>query len=602
MLCFLSFTMFNFDDVIPYEDYVKTIYHHARQYEIKNTDPHKQCVTVCELIKRAKLEEKKRNYAIAYYYVNKCLLFFDKAENPVNFTRSDPQTKKVFSEALDLEEKLRQRELRIEFNARIEEINRRAPERRKIVAQQLEVDHGEPGDGRLNSSGVDQHAVRQQQLLLNESSKVDQLLQRLKATSGSNGKDVGTQIAGYTHDFSPSPAATTNVAPPPFSPPVAPPTHGALSPSHPPSAQDLPIAITGTRPVSPSNSGYARCVLNPSNAVIRVRRRGIVNLGNTCYMNSVLQVLNSTELGRYFLTDDYVSHLVTRNGKLTRLINAFSFVIRELNRPDCGFPVSTSPFKLALGEYYEGFQNSKQQDANEFLRVVLDGIHGALNVNENNRISFPEIDNTKGADDELARRYWAQYYQKNSSVVVDYCAFQERSMIVCPSCNRQSRSFNVALSIEVPIPHNSSKVSLDDCLAAYCREEVLDNSSLYLCPGCHQKVNAKKQLLFYSAPPVLFITLKRFRSYGDFSTASKVNVDVYFSKVLSIAPYMCSSFSKTRYGLMGIVNHQGNMHGGHYTADAVGADGVWCNFSDEQVTPSDQADTELGYILCYIRS
>ncbi|KPI85163.1 putative ubiquitin hydrolase putative cysteine peptidase Clan CA family C19 [Leptomonas seymouri] len=590
--------MFAFDCKMSYEDYVKTIYYHARNYQIKVTDPQKQCDIVKALIKGAKLEKGAGHYANAYYYANKCLLFFDKEKNSVDLTRYNLQTKKVFAEALDLEERLKQGELLTEYNILIEEIERREPERRRVIARQLETDvNGESLNTTGDSSNASQHIVRQRQLLLSESNNVDLLLQRLKSAELGTRESRG-QINTSTQNTSPTPAAPSTVATPSF--PL--PAHATLLTSSPLSlSRELPNADVGTRRVLPSNSDYARCVLNPTNLEIAVKRRGIVNLGNTCYINSVLQVLNATPLGQYFMTDDYVSRLVTRNGKLTRLINSFSFVIRELNRRDCDFSVSTSPFKLAVGEYYEGFQNSRQQDANEFLCAVLGGVHGALNVNESCKIDFPEIDNTKGPDDELAQRYWAQYYQKNSSVVVDHCAFQERSMIVCPSCNRQSRSFNVALSVEVPIPHDSSKVSLDDCLAAYCREEVLDDNSLYTCPSCHQKVNAKKQLLFYSAPPVLFITLKRFRSYGEFSTTSKVNVDVFFNNVLNIAPFMCSSFSKTKYRLVGIVNHQGNMHGGHYTADAIGADGVWCNFSDERVTRSEMADNQLAYILCYVR-
>ncbi|GET89778.1 ubiquitin hydrolase, putative [Leishmania tarentolae] len=575
--------MFKLDYKISYEEFVRTIYHHARQYEIKVSDPRKQCATVNALIAKAKDEERKRNYANAYYYVNKCLLFFDKEENPVDFTQSDPSTKRVFAEALDLEAKLKLKELPIEYKAMIEEIDRREPERRRIVAQQLESDSGNGDTNKRISRAVELHLTRQQQLLSSENSNVDELLQRLRWASMPGAKNI-TQNTVVSD------------------PPGPPPTYDTISTNESSLAK---VNSTSTHShallASDSQRNYKTCILNPPNSSLSIRRRGIVNLGNTCYMNSVLQVLNSTPLGQYFLTDAYVSHLLHTKGKLTRLINSFSFVIRELNRSDCKFSVSASPFKSALGDYYEGFQNSSQQDANEFLRVVLDGVHGALNVHGSNSIAFPEIDNAKGTDDELARRYWAQYYQKNSSVIVEYCAFQERSAIICPSCDHQSRSFNVCLSIEIPIPQTPSQVSLNDCFAAYCREETLDNSSMYMCPKCHQKVNARKQLLFYSAPAVLFITLKRFRCYGDFTSASKVNSSVFFSKTLDIASYMCSGFSKTKYNLVGIVNHQGNMYGGHYTADTVGADGVWCHFSDEQVTKVDVADNNLAYILCYVR-
>ncbi|EPY18313.1 ubiquitin thiolesterase [Strigomonas culicis] len=330
-------------------------------------------------------------------------------------------------------------------------------------------------------------------------------------------------------------------------------------------------------------------------------RRGLVNLGNTCYMNSVMQVLNATALANTFLANEYMDQLPNKEGKYSRVVNAFAYIIRELRRVGCDFAVSCSPFKKAIGDIYEPFDNSRQQDANEFLRVLLDALHTGMNVNANNKTPLEEIDNTKGTDDALARAYWWQYAQRNSSFIVDTCGFQERSLLTCPQCGYQTRSFSATFGVEIPIPNLGTSQNIENCLTHYCRQEVLDNSSMYLCAGCKKKVNATKQLQFHTTPQVLFITLKRFRTYGDFSTAAKVNDPILFGEHLDLKPFMSSEFSKTKYRLVGVVNHQGNMHGGHYTADAVGEDGAWFRFSDDVVQYATQPDACLAYILCYQR-
>ena len=134
---------------------------------------------------------------------------------------------------------------------------------------------------------------------------------------------------------------------------------------------------------------------------------------------------------------------------------------------------------------------------------------------------------------------------------------------------------------------------------------MLAADSAWNCTGCKKKVQAVKRLTLYNLPSVLIITIKRFISYGNL--ADKVTKPVCFQPTLDMAPYALNATEGTVFDLVGIVNHQGNMNGGHYTADVKGSvDGQWFSFSDETVQAAStcQQGTPkygLAYILFYTK-
>ena len=331
-------------------------------------------------------------------------------------------------------------------------------------------------------------------------------------------------------------------------------------------------------------------------------RRGLVNLGNTCYLNSILQCLCEIPIGTYFATDSYIENIVDRYTGGGRIANSFAFIMSEIRAKGVTHAASPSLLKNAVARMDDRFSGFAQQDANELLRVLLDGIHENLNgASKAAPKRFTEIDNTSGKDADIALQYLQQYRARNQSIIADLMGFQERSLLLCPSCGHSSRSFGVVLSMDVPIPMLNRPVSIEDCIAAYCAPEVLDPQSATKCGKCTKTVQRTKQILFHSTPTVLVITLKRFRCLGNYS--DKLNQEVFFGSKLQLNSRfaLVPSANDVEYRLTGVVNHRGNMHGGHYTSDAVGADGRWFSFSDEVVRPCSAPDFSLAYILFYVK-
>mgnify|MGYP003335589200 FL=1 len=134
--------------------------------------------------------------------------------------------------------------------------------------------------------------------------------------------------------------------------------------------------------------------------------------------------------------------------------------------------------------------------------------------------------------------------------------------------------------IDLPIPDKTGKITLDDCIREYCKEEYLTGENAWFNEDKEEKQDAWKNTVFYDLPDVLIITLKRFSKQ-----LKKNNVVVdYDLNTLDMTPYMYDSSVETTYELYGICNHSGGVLGGHYTAYIKTEKGEWYHFNDSHVS------------------
>lgn len=157
--------------------------------------------------------------------------------------------------------------------------------------------------------------------------------------------------------------------------------------------------------------------------------------------------------------------------------------------------------------------------------------------------------------------------------------------------------------------------TLSACLAKSMEREVLSEMDSVYCKKCKEHRCQTKKLDLWSLPVCLIVHLKRFGRERLDGPLVKIGCSVDFPNELDLEEYMCQkgarSASSTRYELYGVINHHGNVGGGHYTANAVVVPpsaktlelGEWFNFNDSIVsraTPED-LDTQAAYVLFYRR-
>ena len=159
---------------------------------------------------------------------------------------------------------------------------------------------------------------------------------------------------------------------------------------------------------------------------------GLSNLGNTCFMNSSLQCLSNTiPLTDYVLGYDYRGEINHDNilGTQGQLVTAYAELIKNIW---LGFSSSCTPttFKSILGQYAPQFEGYEQQDSQELLSYLLDGIHEDLNrVKNKPYIEDKDCDGTNDEGDAITA--WSNYLQRNQSIIVDMFQGQLRSTMTC---------------------------------------------------------------------------------------------------------------------------------------------------------------------------
>lgn len=195
--------------------------------------------------------------------------------------------------------------------------------------------------------------------------------------------------------------------------------------------------------------------------LVKLGYTGLGNLGNTCYMNAVLQVLaNTTRLRNHFTDRKFQSEINTGNplGFGGSLALAFAIIIRQLWS---GKEESIEPCRLKklLADRASQFAGYAQHDAQEFMAFLLDGLHEDLNRVKCKPLTSP-VESNGRPDAQVAEEAWRVYKMRNDSIIVDLFQGQYRSTLICPACQKVSVTFDPFLYLSLPLPPLQSWITV----------------------------------------------------------------------------------------------------------------------------------------------
>ncbi len=330
---------------------------------------------------------------------------------------------------------------------------------------------------------------------------------------------------------------------------------------------------------------------------------GIVNLGNTCFMNSAIQCLNSiSPMTEYFVTNKYQEDIDT-NRQESSMVKHYARLIKGMWDDTRDDPIEPKSFLRILAFFAQMFRGSQQHDSQECITFVLDIMHKALcqNVDINvsgNPTSEAQVMQLRSYE-QLKKYLDATGY----SIITELFYGQLVSRVQCNQCQNISHTFDPFCYLSVPV---ESELTLDACLHKFIDNELLSKGNEYDCEHCKNRNPATKQLMVWKAPEVLVIHLKRFnfRKIGERISKFKLNTNITFPlNNLDLSEYMSNmntSNSTCRYNLVAVSNHSGNIDGGHYYS-YVRRDDNWYDLNDTRVTQinQDEVHSPAAYVLFY---
>ncbi|TYG59313.1 hypothetical protein ES288_D08G292100v1 [Gossypium darwinii] len=315
---------------------------------------------------------------------------------------------------------------------------------------------------------------------------------------------------------------------------------------------------------------------------------GLRNLGNSCYLNSVLQCLTYTPpLANFCLRSQHSSSCDASASKKPRDC-PFCILEAWITRSLTLDLTLDAPSKIqsCLKIFAEHFRFGLQEDAHEFLRYVIDACHNTCL-----RLKKLRLKGSEGGREEAVN---------DNTVVKEIFGGALQSQVKCLGCGGASNKVDEIMDISLDILNSGS---LKEAMHKFFQPEVLDGNNKDKCENCKKLMAARKQLSIRQAPNILVVQLKRFE--GIFG--GKINRPVTFEEVLVLSSFMCKASQDPRpeYSLFGTIVHSGSSpESGHYYAYIKEAMGRWycCNDSFVSLSTLQKVLSEKVYILFFSRT
>ena len=327
---------------------------------------------------------------------------------------------------------------------------------------------------------------------------------------------------------------------------------------------------------------------------------GLANLGDTCFINALLQIISHTyELNELLNDSGYKSKL--NKCVDSELLTSWDELRLLMWSENC--TISPGGFihairKISKIKKNNMFSTISQNDMPEFLTFFFNIFHTALK----RKVTMTIGGRPKNKRDKMAKMCYEmiqkEYTENYSEILNMFYGIHVSTLkqMAGTSSVESGEAGHDYLSIRpepfmvisLPIPHDSSfssDISLMDCFDLNCESEFMEGDNAWFNETLGKKQNVYKQLVYWSLPEIMVIDIKRFEynPETDSFVKNQSNIRIPIENV-NFSKYV-EGYNKDSYiyDLYGICNHHGDETFGHYTSTIKTADSKWYNFNDSKI-------------------
>jgi ubiquitin C-terminal hydrolase len=192
---------------------------------------------------------------------------------------------------------------------------------------------------------------------------------------------------------------------------------------------------------------------------------GLINLGNTCYANSVLQVLRSIPAFSSLILSKKLQINEAAPNMLKEFYETFHNLVKQLWKNSRGTIVRPIHFlkstaQLVQGTIYEDFARNMPNDAHEYYTFLIDKLQQATHI----PIPTQETQSISASD-----AAWHQSFKKDYSKFVPLFYGQIKKTLICHKCKTENATYEI---------FNSLKINLKDDNIPLI-QSISDNFKIY---------------------------------------------------------------------------------------------------------------------------
>ena len=326
-------------------------------------------------------------------------------------------------------------------------------------------------------------------------------------------------------------------------------------------------------------SGFP-CTLQPKE--LANRTYGLANLGNTCYMNALLQGLYACKCFRdNVLQTQHVPNAMagTTSDQLS------SEIARTFLKLQNSAQTPTEVFKAICSiDSCRHFADKSQQDICELLMKLQD--------------------------------YWSETNRRLFNLFEGGTKY----IVGCFDCTNERDTWDKFTTLSLTLEDKSAYRDETALLASLLNgrlsyEEILDEGNKVQCKQCGVRTTSYQRSCLTNPPPILAIQIKRFEwedpnsqklGKANQEEGKKIKTHVNLSEQLTLLGESVEGYRTcTRYKLRAVIEHAGEtMSSGHYVAMTKpdhSEGGLWFSYSDTHRTPMNwnQVKKHQAYLLLY---